>query len=187
MNSSLDKRERLANAAAGLIHRQGFAHTTLADIADEAKVALGSVYYHFRTKDDVARAILERRQSEIGRTLEEIDRLPDPRTRLKEVVGIWVKDRDIDARYGCPIGSLCYELAKGRGPLSSKASEPFRTLLAWCEKQFRLLGKSKQRAAALALHMVASLQGISLIANALGDPDTILTEAKFLTDWLRTI
>jgi len=98
-----------------------------------------------------------------------------------------VTDRDIDARYGCPIGSLCYELAKGRGPLSSEASAPFRTLLGWSEKQFRLLGKPRQKAAALALHMVASLQGISLIANALGDPDTILTEAKFLSDWLRNV
>jgi TetR/AcrR family transcriptional repressor of nem operon len=187
VNSARDKRERLAAAAAVLLHRQGFAHTTRADIADEAKVALGSVYYYFRTKDDVARAILERRQSEIGRALEGIDRSSDPLKRLEALVGIWVNDRDIDARYGCPIGSLCYELAKGRGPLSSEASAPFRTLLAWCEKQFRLLGKSRQRAAALALHMVASLQGISLIANALGDPDTILTDAKFLTVWLRNV
>jgi len=102
-----NKRERLTDAAAVLIHRQGFAHTTLADIADEAKVALGSVYYYFRTKDDVARAILERRQSEIGRALEGIDRLSDPLKRLEALVGIWVNDRDIDARYGCPIGSLC--------------------------------------------------------------------------------
>lgn len=187
MNRALDKKERLTDAAAGLIHRQGFAHTTLADIADEAQVALGSVYYYFKTKDDVAKAILIRRRTEISHTLEEIDQLPDPRKRLEALVNIWVSDRDIDARYGCPIGSLCYELAKGRGPLSSEASAPFRTLLAWGENQFRLLGKSKQKAAALALHMVASLQGISLIANALGDPDTILAEAKFLSDWLRNV
>ncbi len=187
MNSALNKRERLTDAAAGLIHRQGFAHTTLADIADASNVALGSVYYYFKTKDDVAKAILNLRQVEISHALEKIDQLPDPRKRLEALVGIWVSDRDIDARYGCPIGSLCYELAKGRGPLSSEASSPFRTLLAWSEKQFRLLGKSKQKAAAFALHMVSSLQGISLIANALGDPDTILSEAKFLSDWLRNV
>jgi len=187
VNRALDKKERLTDAAAGLIHRQGFAHTTLADIAGAAQVALGSVYYYFKTRDDVAKAILNRRQVDISHALEEIDQLPDPRKRLEALVGIWVNDRDIDARYGCPIGSLCYELAKGRGPLSSEASAPFRTLLAWSEKQFRLLGKPKQKAAALALHMVASLQGISLIANALGDPDTILTEAKFLSEWLRNV
>jgi len=187
LNSALDKRERLADAAAGLIHRQGFAHTTLADIAAEAQVALGSVYYYFKTKDDVAKVILSRRQVEISHALEDIDRLSDPLKRLEALIGIWVSDRDIDARYGCPIGSLCYELAKGRGPLSSEASAPFRTMITWCEKQFRLLGKTRQKASSLALHMVASLQGISLIANALGDPDAILAEAKFLSDWLRTV
>jgi len=187
VSTALDKRERLAEAAAVLIHRQGFAHTTLADIADEAKVALGSVYYYFKTKDDVAKAILSRRQGEFSHALEDIDQLPDPLRRLQALVGIWVSDRDIDARYGCPIGSLCYELAKGRGPLSDEASAPFRTMIAWCEKQFRLLGKPKQKASALALHMVASLQGISLIANALGDPDAILAEAKYLSDWLRNV
>lgn len=182
-----NKRERLTNAAAMLIHRQGFAHTTLADIAFASNVALGSVYYYFKTKDEVAKSILARRQAEISHAIDEIDLLADPRKRLEALVGIWVHDRDIDARYGCPIGSLCYELAKGRGPLSSEASAPFRMMIAWSEKQFRLLGKTKQKASVLALHMVASLQGISLIANALGDPDTILTEAKYLTDWLRTV
>ena len=187
MNSAPDKRERLTEAAAVLIHRQGFAHTTLADIAAASEVALGSVYYYFKTKDDVAKAILKRRQVEFSHALEELDQLAEPRDRLEALVGFWVDDRDIDARYGCPIGSLCYELAKGRGPLSSEAAQPFRIMLAWCEKQFRLMGKSRQGAASLALHLVASLQGISLIANALGEPESILAEAKFLSQWLRDV
>ena len=187
MIATTDPRERLTLAAAKLIHQQGFARTTLADIAKAAKVALGSVYYYFRSKDEIAAAIVAKRVADIDRLLLKKSTLPDPRSRLQGLVQVWVEDRDIDAEYGCPIGSLCYELAKGRGPLSSEASAPFRTLLAWSEKQFRLLGKSKQKAAAFALHMVSSLQGISLIANALGDPDTILSEAKFLSDWLRNV
>lgn len=178
-------RERLTEAAALLIHRKGFAQTTLADIAAAAEVPLGSIYYHFKTKDDVARAILQRRDTGIGRMLAKIDDLPDPRARLEALVGVWIDDREIDARYGCPVGSLCYELAKGRGELSSGAAQPLKTLLAWSESQFRLIGCPAQRATVLALHMVAALQGISLIANALGDPGSIMTEAAFLKDWLR--
>lgn len=187
MNSMPDKRTRLTDAAAELIHHRGFAHTTLADIAASAEVALGSVYYYFKTKDDVARAIVARRQDDIDAMLEKIDSLAAPRKRLHALVKVWVDTREDDARYGCPIGSLCYELAKGRGPLSAEAAAPFKTLLAWSEEQFRLLGKTRQQASAHALHLVAALQGISLIANAMGDPDTILTEAKFLNGWLRAI
>ena len=76
VNSTPDKKERLTDAAAALIHRQGFSHTTLADIAAASNVALGSVYYYFKTKDDVAKAILSRRQGEIGHALEEWTRFP---------------------------------------------------------------------------------------------------------------
>lgn len=164
MSASVERRARLTEAAARLIHQHGFSHTTLADIVAAAQVALGSVYY-FKTKDDVAQAIL--------------------RARLEVLIQVWVSDREIDARYGCPIGSLCYELAKGRGPLSVAAAQPFKRLVSWCDEQFRLMGHSEQ-APALARHLVASLQGISLLANAFGDPDLILTEAAYLTEWLVT-
>ncbi len=187
MQTESDKRARLTDAATELIYRQGYAHTTLAEIASAAKVALGSVYYYFKTKDDVARAIVERRQAEIDALFERIDQMEHPRKRLLALVDVWVQTRDNDARYGCPIGSLCYELSKGRGPLSDEAAGPFRMLLGWSEAQFRSLGKNERQAAAHALHLVSALQGISLIANALGEADTILTEAKFLGDWLRTV
>lgn len=187
MGRSLNKRERLTLAATVLVHQKGFANTTLADIADKADVALGSVFYYFKTKDDVAKAVFRSRLDDINLITEDFDQLPDPLARLKALVNIWVDDRDIDSRYGCPIGSLCYELAKGRGPISSVAAQLFNTLLVWTEKQFRLMGCTKKRAYVLAQHLVASLQGISLLANALGEPDSILMEAKFLNDWLASV
>lgn len=186
MLSTADPRERLTLAAAKLIHRQGFARTTLTDIAAAAKVALGSVYYYFRTKDEIAAAIVAKRVADIDRLLLKKSTLPDPHSRLEALVEVWVADRDIDARYGCPIGSLCYELAKGRGPLSAHTAAPIRTLLDWCETQFRALGR-KQEAPTLALHLVAALQGISLVANSLGEPAAITREAEHLKAWIKEL
>jgi len=45
-----DKRARLMEAAETLFYQQGVHRTTLADIAQEAEVPLGNIYYHFRTK-----------------------------------------------------------------------------------------------------------------------------------------
>lgn len=187
MNRALSKRERLTAAAAVLVHQKGFANTTLADIADMADVPLGGVYYYFKSKDELAKAISDRRLNDINTILEKFDRLPDSIARLKALINVWVDDREVDARYGCPVGSLCYELAKGRGPLSNAASQLFTTLLEWSEKQFHQAGFPKKRSQILALHLISALQGISLIANAFGDPDSILTETKFLTDWLESI
>ena len=126
MIATTDPRERLTLAAAKLIHQQGFARTTLADIAKAAKVALGSVYYYFRSKDEIAAAIVAKRVADIDRLLLKKSTLPDPRSRLQGLVQVWVEDRDIDAEYGCPIGSLCYELAKGRVPAGYLVGVPPR-------------------------------------------------------------
>ena len=46
-----EKRVRLTEAAETLFSQQGVHRTTLADIAQEAEVPLGNIYYHFRTKE----------------------------------------------------------------------------------------------------------------------------------------
>jgi hypothetical protein len=44
----IDKRSRLLGAAVDLAYQNGFGATSLADIAHEAEVPLGNVYYYFR-------------------------------------------------------------------------------------------------------------------------------------------
>jgi TetR/AcrR family transcriptional repressor of nem operon len=181
-----NKRQRLIRTAAELVHQHGFQKTTLADIATKANIPLGSIYYYFRSREELARAVVERRVAELGKFLERQASEADPRKRLEALVHIWVDERKIDAEFGCPVGSLCYELAKGRGPMSGEAARPFNLLLAWCETQFHLMGNTRD-AGTLALHLIAALQGISLIANALGDSEQILRETTFLERWLREV
>lgn len=180
------RRQHLIRTAADLVYRNGFLKTTLADISAEAGIPLGSIYYYFPAREDIARAVMQRRVTELDGFLEKQAGQPDPRLRLEALVHVWVDERESDTAFGCPVGSLCYELAKGRGPMSAEAAQPFQLLLAWCEAQFRLMGCSRD-ARTLALHLVAALQGISLIANALGESAHILREAAYLKRWLREI
>ena len=53
--TQFDKRSRLVGAAVGLAYQNGFGATSLADIAREAKVPLGNVYYYFKTRTRLAR------------------------------------------------------------------------------------------------------------------------------------
>lgn len=181
-----DKRQHLIRTAADLVYRNGFLKTTLADISAKAGIPLGSIYYYFQTREDIARAVVERRMTELNGFLEKQAVQPNPRLRLEALVGVWVDERESDTEFGCPVGSLCYELAKGRGPMGMEAARPFQLLLAWCEAQFRLMGCSRD-AKALALHLIAALQGITLIANSLGESKHISREAAFLKRWLRDV
>ena len=180
------RRDKLVSAASLVIHKQGYTRTTLADIAKESDVALGSVYYYFKTKEDIAIDIIKRRLDHFDRMLIRATGTLDPLARLQALIQLWISDKQIDALYGCPIGSLCYELAKQNDNLSDEAAKPLRMLLQWADEQFRLLGKGED-SSSLALHLIAVLQGASLLANAFHDPEVIVQETDRLKVWLKEL
>jgi AcrR family transcriptional regulator len=181
-----DKRTRLIEAAGTLIHRQGFNQTTLADIARESEVPLGNIYYYFKTKEDLGRALIEHRVNYYRELAAAWNEFPDPKKRLLALIGEIERQREVLASSGCPIGSLCQELHKDGGPLAEKAASLMATLLEWAEGQFRALGKGTE-SADLALHLVAALQGASLLTHTFNRPDMILRETARLKKWLDTL
>ena len=184
---AIDKYSRLLKAGAKVIHEQGFHRTLLADIAREAEVPQGSIYYYFKTKDDIAEAIINERISSLGKLTKKLDAYTNPKKRLYALIKVWVDDREIDSRYGCPIGSLCNELAKNRGLLCDTSAEQLRVLVDWCELQFRELNKPVRQARDFAVHLICALQGVSLLANAFGDAEVILREANQLKRWVKDL
>jgi AcrR family transcriptional regulator len=55
-----DGRQRVLDSAAALFLDRGYAQTSLRDIATDAGMKAGSVYYHFESKEDLLKAILLR-------------------------------------------------------------------------------------------------------------------------------
>ncbi|MBE1531641.1 TetR/AcrR family transcriptional regulator [Actinomadura algeriensis] len=180
------KRRRLTAAAARVLHEQGVERTTIADIAKAADVPTGNVYYYFKTKDDLVQAALHEHTGRLTRLTDELDRIPDPLDRLKALVNAWTAQRDVAARYGCPTGTLATELDKRpEGGLDLEAAKVVRVLLAWVEHQFRELGLSGPDD--LAVTLVAGYQGMSVLANALRDPEIMTREGARLTRWLDSL
>jgi AcrR family transcriptional regulator len=184
--AATDKRERLMEAARSLIHQQGFNQTTLADIAKESGVPLGNVYYYFKTKDDIASAVIDDYRERIQRMLREVeDKEPDPRKRLLFLVKRTSSAKDQLASHGCPVGSLCQELNKTYTPLAARADEIIKTEIKWATEQFKLLGKKD--AADLAVQLIAALQGTSLLANAMQSPDMAGRQLTRLSNWINEL
>ncbi|WP_214411553.1 TetR/AcrR family transcriptional regulator [Sphaerisporangium fuscum] len=181
-----DKRQRLTAAAARVLHQQGVERTTIADIATAAEVPVGNVYYYFKTKDDLIQAALGEHAGRLAQLTHELDKLPDPIQRLKALVEAWVGQRDVAARYGCPTGTLAVELDKrAEGGLDLEAGRVLRLLLDWAAHQFRELGLPDPDD--LALTFVGAYQGMSLLANALRDPEVMTGQGARLTRWLDSL
>ena len=102
-----NKRDRLISAAATLFHRKGVVATSLADIAKDADIPIGNVYYYFKTKEELAlAAILRHREQYVAlfTTLNETQ--DDPRVRLKKSLEYYGQVSDEFTHYGCPIGKI---------------------------------------------------------------------------------
>jgi len=181
-----DKRARLIQTAARLSYQRGFRETTLADIAETARVPVGNVYYYFKTKEELAEAVVERRLEESRAARAEWDRLSSPKERLLAFVGSVQANREQLARGGCPLGSLCSELRKEGGALAKKSATLFTEPIGWLEKQFRAAGHDKD-SRELATHLFSAFQGMAAVAHGANDPAVVVTGVKRLKDWIGTL
>ena len=186
LKKKADSRGRLLDAAVKVTYRYGFGNAALADIAEEARVPLGNIYYYFKTKDEIGDAIVALRVARFRKLLTEFDKAADPRERLCKFVQIKIKNSGALARNGCPVGTLCSELQKYGGPAARKSKILFATALAWMEAQFRALGQGAD-ARGLAVHLLSATQGVSLLAHTFHDPALITKEAARLKAWIRSL
>ncbi len=180
-----DKRQRLADAALDLAYRDGFERTSIADIAERAGVASGSVYYYFKTKDDVGQAVVDRLAERYLSAVEDWRDLPTPEDRLAAFLGLYLDDADNVQAFGAPLGSVTAELSRHSPELGASAGAVFAAIIDWAAGEFAELGFSKPAARARATHLVAVVEGAAALTHALDSPEPLEREAAHLERWIR--
>jgi len=185
--ASEEKRAQLVAAAMQLFHEQGFQRTTLAHVAERAKVPPGNVYYYFKTKEALAEVVI----SEHERTLRaRFDALTtahrDPRTRLRLFVRSPLEAADSVVQFGCSHGSLCQEVEKlGRDSTLAKAATRLMSVyLEWTQEQFHALGIERREARALAADLVGATKGALLLANAMRSREILTRQLRRIEAWV---
>ncbi len=177
-------REQIIEAADQLFYQQGFDHTSFAHIAEAVNISRGNFYYHFKTKDEILDAVISRRLANTRAMLEQWEvKGESPAERIGSFIDILIMNRSKIKRYGCPVGSLCTELAKLGHPAQGEANRLFTLFRVWLRRQFEHLGR-KQDADELAMHLLALSQGIATLASAFNDEKFIKQEVSRLHAWL---
>jgi len=90
-----DTRERIRQAAVRVFSREGFDRASVKSIAEEAGVAVGSIYNHFRDKDDLLISIFEQ---ELGQRMDFLEGLRDARLPVRDQVQRLLEDHFARAR-----------------------------------------------------------------------------------------
>lgn len=180
------KRQRLTQSARRLIHANGFNQTTLADIANDAEVPLGNVYYYFKTKDALAQAVIDELREEFNQLAIDLERLSDPWARVDAFLSMLVLESEKTASHGCPVGGLCMELNKSGNDLAPLANSMFQSQLDWLTQQFQQMGKLEE-ATDMALMLLSQLQGVALLSHIFSDPGMFTRQIVNTKSWLYTI
>lgn len=108
-----------------------------------------------------------------------------PADRIRSFINILIANRTKIMRYGCPVGTLCTELAKLDHVAQTEANKIFTLFRDWLSRQFVSLGL-KTEADALAMHILARSQGVATLANAFHDETFLRKEVDQMGDWLET-
>jgi TetR/AcrR family transcriptional repressor of lmrAB and yxaGH operons len=182
-----DSRDKMIRAAGRLMRRQGFAQTGWRQIVEESGAPWGSVGHHFPGgKEQLAAEALglegERVRAEIAAALR--DTHPADMVvgwagfaaTLLETTG-WAE--------GCPIATAVLETAHDSAPLASVCSAAFVSWEREFEAAMRRRRVSAKDAQALAMLIVASMEGSLMLARAARSTIPLHTVAQQLATLLR--
>lgn len=122
----MKSKEKIIQVAAHLFHKNGYQTTTVDEISETTGVTKSNLYYHFRSKEQLALEALDMRMKQfesevILSTLGKIS-LP-PKKRLQQFYDRVANfHSSLKCRCGCPFGNLAIEM--------SDVSEKFRKRLS---------------------------------------------------------
>jgi TetR/AcrR family transcriptional regulator, transcriptional repressor for nem operon len=170
------RRLLILDAAARLISRQGFAHTSVEDVIREAGLSGKSHFYHyFASKEALGYEVLERQFARFAEGGLAILREPmiEPTDRLALFIDTLVAlQGEREGRDGSPFGNLAGELADSHEGFRQRLDLVFDR---WAQQLEALLWELRDRLregvepARLARFIIASLEGGMLMARVKRD------------------
>jgi TetR/AcrR family transcriptional repressor of nem operon len=163
---------------------RGFNGFSYADIASALTLTKASLHYHFPTKAQLGKQLIERYEAGFLRALEEIERAtPDARDRLRRYAKIYADVLRNDRM--CLCGMLAAEYATLPKPMKEEMRHFFDENERWLSRvleEGRTAGSLRFTGPALdvARAVVGSLEGAMMIARSYGEVARLETVADRL-------
>lgn len=189
--ASTDTATRTLDVAERLVQTRGFNGFSYADIAAELGVTKASLHYHFASKTELGRALIERYAERFRERLGQIDAGPaDAPSKLEAYAEIYagvLRDRRM-----CLCGMLAAEYETLPEPIREAILRFFDDSETWladvlakgqADGSLRLQASARDEARAI----VSGLEGALLVARPYGDVDRFETAAASLLKRLAAV
>lgn len=125
-------RATIIEAAADLIHVNGFRTTSINEIIDKIGLTKGAFFHHFKTKKELGFAIIDYWHEKLyGRWVKPLEESTDPLMDLYELpYSVYSKFTIEDVAKGCPLANLATELS----PIDDDFRERIQVIYLMMEK-----------------------------------------------------
>jgi TetR/AcrR family transcriptional repressor of nem operon len=167
IEKSKSKRLRLVDAANRLFRTGGYCQISIAEVAKEADVPLGNVFYYFPKKEDMLQAVADVFFEQLSSATESVELITDPIDRIVAFLKVTQEFAFDRKTFGCPVMRL-YQQGGGE-----HLDQSFFAILdeptQWMAKQFRLAGLERDEAQQAAKSCTARVQGAYLLGFAYND------------------
>jgi TetR/AcrR family transcriptional repressor of nem operon len=168
-----DTANRILDLAERLVQTRGFNGFSYADIASELGVTKASLHYHFPTKAELGRRLINRYGEAFARALADIDASgSDARVKLRRYASLYARVLRDDRM--CLCGMMAADYATLPEPMKSEVTHFFEANEQWLAsvlEQGRARGVLHFSGAPLdvARLLVGSLEGAMLVARSFRD------------------
>lgn len=198
-NQRRDTRTRIMDAAEELLLQHGLAGTTVDAVVEGAGITKGTFFYHFDTKADLARSLVERYEAHdaelMDRHMAEAEaRADDPLEQVLTFVRLFEERmRELTEPYpGCLFASWCYQ---NRMFDERTAGVVEGGLLRWRRRladRFRaVIDEHPPREPVdpddLADMMTVLFEGSFVLSKTLGEPDVVARQLALYRSHLRLL
>jgi TetR/AcrR family transcriptional repressor of nem operon len=192
-------RTRILDSAQTLVLQQGYAGTSVDDVIEAAGTTKGGFFHHFPSKQDLARALVERYAAEDSAVLDELfaraERMSrDPLQQLLLFVALQEESAEELAQEdpGCLFASFCYERDLFDLATRDVIADSLRE---WRERTRAKLDEVAERYPpripvdldALADQGVALYEGAYVLSRALGEPDILKGQLRHFRTYLELL
>ena len=169
---SAETREKLLDAAECLLLTEGYSRTSVDAVCEKASATKGSLYHHFKTKEDLAIATLERWLVRNGEILSDGPHLKasDPVEAALLYIDHVANSTDRLWSNGCLVGSLSMDLAASSERMQKCVETMFKGFVAQHAELFTPLLASSPTPEELAELFLSLIEGAIVVGKSYRDP-----------------
>jgi AcrR family transcriptional regulator len=181
-------RERIVERSAELFRRQGFAGTGVKQIVAEASAPFGSLYHFFPGgKEQLGEEVIRSSGAIYGQLIDAFYTPgEDPVAATRNFfAAAAVTVRESDYADACPIATVALEVSSTSEPMRQACAEVFESWIDGAAQRLSECGLSRKRSRALAIELIAALEGAFVLARALRSTEPIELAGSAVTASVR--